>query len=433
MVNLHHTFDICLDIANKLKHPEIVQEANPESELTLVEGLPGMAVFYGVIDQIFPDQGWDLTAYAYLKLMLEKIDTDKMSNTSLFSGLSGICFASYICSKRGFRYPQLLLKAENLLFSKIESSLFSQIDHCLDTATPIPPHLYNLSQGISGVLSYLLLRKNNPTCYRLARECLKRLILLLKSERCIEGHHIRAGCLFQGEQNASEKKIKHSNESYSLGIPYGIPGCLSILSLALIDGIEMPGQSEMIQNISSWLKDKHRIALSETNCGSTLFVEEEISDIPLFPAFDVDVWSCGTSAISRSLYLASQALRDPPLMQYSEDSFQKGFSKPWQKSNLIGTTINRGRAGLLALTYHMARDTKNPLFLEEVDVLEHELKCFYHHSHPFGFQNIGTAELDEQCWINHPGLLNGSAGIALSLLLSHSEEDMDWCRIFLMR
>lgn len=445
MANLYHTYNICLDIADKLKRPEeiceYIQEAakqdrfitNQWLELSLAKGLPGIAVFYGVMDQIFPDQQWDLVVYAYLKLMIEKIEGEGISNISLFDGLSGICFATYLCSKEGFRYPKLLSKVDDLLFSEIEFSLFPQIDSYLVKELPFPPSLYNLSHGLCGVLAYLLLRKEHSTCYRLARDCLTRLILMLKQEQCINGYRIPGWYISQENQIAVQEKIKYPNGSFSLGMPYGVSGCLSILSLAFIEGIILPGQYEIIKDISNWLKSKLSMASSSPCWHHTVSFEEEISNKEALIDLNRDVWCYGTPAVSRTLYLASKATQDTHLMKFAENSFLTIFSKSWQERNMMGTTFDWGRAGLLALTYHMAKDTRNPSLLQQVDTLEYDLKRFYHPSHPFGFQAVQVTDSEQYRWINHPGLINGTVGIALSLLLNHFEAKMEWSKLFLLR
>lgn len=151
MITQLNSLDVCLDIANKLKHPErvceVVQEALKQGtfifdnwqELTLAEGLPGLAMFYAMMDQLLPDQGWDDTAHVYLKLLAEKIEQQDINNSSVFEGITGLCFATYFNSRQGTRYQKLLSKLEDLLIKEIESSLLYQIDYFLDRDQDIPP------------------------------------------------------------------------------------------------------------------------------------------------------------------------------------------------------------------------------------------------------------------------------------------------------
>lgn len=442
---MYHTFDICQAIADKLRSPEYVctrmQEnvqrgnfmAEEWTQLSLAEGLPGIASFYGVMDQFFPNQGWDQVAYTYLKLTIHKTEERGISHTSLFAGLTGMCFAAYLCSKQGYRYPHLLSKLENLLFREIETSLLCQANNFLDQDQDAPPHFYNLTNGLSGVLAYLLVRKEQAACHRLASDCLSRLILLLKRKRCVKGYEVPGWYVSPEEQLVPEAQAQYPNGSFILSMSYGMTGCLSVLALAALEGIVVPGQYELIQEMATWLKSKQRQASSGPYWHHSVSFEDEISNQQNSTELTRDAWSYGNPTVSRSLYLAAKATRDFSLMKFAEDSFLSIFSKTWQEWNLMGPTFFWGRAGLLALTYHMAQDTGHPVLLKQIDYLENDLKRFYHPSHVFGFQTIHVAEQEDYHWIDHPGLLNGAIGIALALLLVHSQEEIMWPRIFLIK
>lgn len=443
---MYHTFDICQAIADKLRSPEHVctrmQEnvqrgnfmAEEWTELSFAEGLPGIASFYGMMDQFFPYQGWDQVAYTYLKLTIQKTEEQGINHTSLFAGLTGMCFAAYLCSKQGYRYPHLLSKLENLLFREIEMFLLRQVDQLLDRDREAPPHFYNLTNGLSGVVAYLLVRKEQAACHRLAFDCLSRLVLLLKRKRVIKGYGVPGWYISPEEQLVPEAQTKYPNGNFILSMSYGVTGCLSVLALAALEGIVVSGQYELIQEMAAWLKNK-RI---QAPAGSyywhhTVSFEEEISQQQHSTELTRDAWSYGNPTVSRALYLAARATRDFSLMKFAEDSFLSIFSKTWQEWNLMGPAFFWGRAGLLALTYHMAQDTGHPVLLKQVGYLENDLKNFYHPSHLFGFQTIHVAEPEDYRWIDHPGLLNGAVGIALALLLVHSQEEVIWTRIFLIK
>ena len=97
----------------------------------------------------------------------------------------------------------------------------------------------------------------------------------------------------------------------------------------------------------------------------------------------------------------------------------------------MGTSVVWGRAGLLALTSLMARDTGNIQLRAQVDVLVEDLLRFYDVKHPFGFQTLRVSEENELRWVDHPGFLDGATGIALSLLLTNVEKNSNWQWLFI--
>lgn len=444
---MYHTLDICQDIADKLRDPDKVCEITHESvkrgkflseewpELSLAESLPGIITFYGTIHELFPDQHWDRVAHEYLKRMVEKIHEQRISNHSLFEGLTGICFAIYICSQKEIHYPSLLSSSEQLLFTDIETNLFPRIDHLLESDQDAIPHVYNLTHGLSGIIAYLLVRKENFACPRLASACLYRLVRILTRRRTVNGHSVPGWHVSQNEQLTAENRGNYPNGNFILSLPDGILGCLSILSIAALEGMIIPGQYEIIQEITTWLKGKQGIghATWGTYWHHTFSFEEEISNTQETIAVARNMWNYGTPAVSRSLYLAARAMKDHALQNFAEEAFISVFSKPWQEWNILGPTFSTGRAGLLALTSAMSKETQHCLLVKQVEDLSRDLKRFYSPSHPFGFQTVGVDASEQYHWIDHPGLLNGSVGVVLSLLYGHYQQEMDWCRIFLIR
>jgi lantibiotic modifying enzyme len=441
---MYHTLDICQTIADKLRQPEQVcvqvqeivrREAFTSAQwadLTLMEGLPGIALFYGVLDQILPDQGWDQVAHTYLKLLLNKVEEQGINPCSLFEGSSGICFVIAFCSKQESRYQQVLHKLEAVLFAEIES-LFRQVERFLDHDLDISPSFYNLTHGLSGILAYLLTRKENFYCRQLALDCVNRLILVLKRKRIVNGQYRRGWYVAPENQLADEEKMKYPQGSFILGLPYGVTGCLSILSIAALEGVQVPGQYELIHELSTWLKSKSGQSSKGIFWSHTLAFDEETCPQPHPFEMSRDTWNYGTPTVSRSLYLAAQATQDKVLKQFAEKAFLSVFSKTWQEWNLMGTSFLWGRAGLLALTCQMAQETHHPTLFKQMDILADGLKRFYDPSHPFGFQTVHVSNTGHYQWVDHPGLLNGAVGIALSLLMEHSKSQANWSKIFLIK
>jgi lantibiotic biosynthesis protein len=100
--------DISRDIGEKLKNPEhsfkiIKQQPGIVSyfqeswtPIGLEEGLAGIALYYGVLDQVLPGEGWDDMAHRYLKLCKDQIEMHGSQGISLLHGLTGVCYATYI-------------------------------------------------------------------------------------------------------------------------------------------------------------------------------------------------------------------------------------------------------------------------------------------------------------------------------------------------
>lgn len=415
---------ICQNIAEKLRSYDHISQP----DISLAYGLPGFACFYGVMDQCFPDQGWDQVAHSYLKQSVSLTEQYGINSHSLFLGLSGLCFAAYICSRQEKRYQQLLSKLDTLLVKNVtENFLFQAIVH-LDKDLDMSPTLCNMMEGISGTLGYLVMRKDHPELYSLATDCIHRLIQLMKRPRFIGKKKVPGWHISQQFQLSEDQKNQFPQGSFLLSMPYGMLGCLSILSISALEGIALAGLHETITEMAYWLKNQQNNYLEIISWPQIISGNE--SDEP--QRNSRDDWCCGIPAVARSLYLASQAIKDRALADFAEDTFLKLFSKPEKEWNWMTTNFAWGRAGLLTITYRMAQETRHPHLLKEVERQKEDLQRYYSASHSFGFQTVNSRSAEPE-WIDSPGLFDGATGIALALLLSESRHEQQWDRAFLVR
>lgn len=413
---MHNTLQICVDIAEKLKDPSSIYQAllslpTPYLHLSkswpnpnLYDGMTGIITLYAILDEMLPRQGWDEKANSYIKLCVSEIEKNGVNDFSFLGGLTGVCYGIFLSSRNGSRYQQLLSKLEKFLVDQLESTFFKQADQILKEDQTIPPNLYNFSTGMSGVLAYLMLRKENPTLQKLTSDCLYTLIRLLYRERIVDGKKVPGWHVTQEHQLRDLEKEKYSKGTLFLDRSNGIIGCLSLLSIATLKGITVSGQLELISEIADWLKNQR--------------IETEFG--PAWPA------------ITSNLFLAGKATKNPKLMEFAERALLSFFSKPWQEKRHVDPSFISGRAGLLVVTSQMARLTGNPYLYEQIPLITEELISFYSPHHHFGFQTVYYMPEDDQYqWMDHPGLWEGVIGIALALLMAVQNESKDWQLIFL--
>jgi hypothetical protein len=440
---MFHTIEICQEIAKRMGSPKDVcddflrytSEQNFQGavwqETSIDDGLPGIVCFYAAMDQLFPTDGWKAVVHDYLELITKKFEDSGYDNYSLFTGLCGLCFSVHMCSKQGVHYQTLQTKLEMLLIEKVEQELFPQIQECCDKNLHAHPHLYSLANGISGILAYLLLRLDIPRLHKLAIDCVSLLLRFLnRSEE--SANQVPAWYVSIEHQLAEEEKAKFPEGSFILGTPLGITGCLSALALSSISGLRIPGLNAMITRIANWLKEKTYLDKYGVNWRHTIPYAKEGGLEPLTTELDRETWWYGTPAVTRSLYLAAKATSDQPLAKFAEKTFSAIFAKNPKDWNNMGPALAHGKAGLLAITYRMAQDTQSAFLWKQVDLLEAEIKGFYRPNSQFGYQMVYVDNSEVYHWIDHPGLLTGASGIALSLLLAQRREELIWDRIFLI-
>jgi lantibiotic biosynthesis protein len=431
--------DICRDIGNKLKNPESAFEILNKQpgispyfqenwpSVSLEDGFAGIALYYGVLDEVLPGEGWDVIAHSYLKQCVEIIENKGFQGISLLYGLTGVCYSTYICSKNGTRYQTLLNKLDKLLIHELETSFLINFNAHLGKSEGISPELYNYASGLSGILTYLIMRKEDPEFRRLATDCLYSLVHVLNEKKVIDGKELPAWVISPKHQYGAID----NQGVFSLSVYDGVLGCLSILSLAACEGLVVSGQYEMIDKMVAWVKLHKR----DTSLGASWpyivsvapLKAEDLSEDQLR-----DIWNYGTPAVSTSLYLAGKATKNRALIQFAEETFLSVFSRGWRDWEMMGTCFISGRAGLLASTIHMHKHTLHPSLPSQVQFLTKELIRFYSPEHSFGFKSIHIDDLTELHWVDKIGLMEGVLGIALALLLENADKNNKWQNLFLL-
>lgn len=417
---MFHSLDICQDIAHKLKDLEFPQEKpsfsnSPDGrEIALSIGLPGIASFYAMMDLNFPKEGWDLCAHKYLKKVRSALETYQHPNLSLYSGLAGLALAVFLCSKNGIHYQHILAKLDNMIIEKVENVFLNQLEHYTNPEIPIPFSFYNLAEGLSGIVVYLIHRIENRDNLHFVCTCLEGIVKLLSQSKVHQGAAIPPW-------------YDWNTKGCSLDVPYGLPGVLATLSLALKKGIEVVGLAPLINTLSQELMHAHILSMNRVNWNRTSPLKKASS--PLSEVYE-DVWLYGAPGVSRCLYLASQAIEDRELEAFSNTVFCSHFSSPDEQKATTNPSFCFGWAGLLALVYRMACDTERPLLFQVANAIEKQLIKNYSPLHPYGFQVLQYEDDARDTWGDDPSLLSGAAGIGLSLLAVQGRHPLTWSPIF---
>ncbi len=435
---MHHTIDICQDIAEKLRSPEALYETIEDErrrgtsfvehwpDLSLASGLPGIVCFYAAMDRAFPDQHWDDVAHQYIKLLGSECERRGYGGYSLFTGISGLCFAGYLCAKDS-RYTNFLRQLDVALVQEVEKGIAYIQKQCVEPDRYVAPHHYSLMYGLSGVVAYLMLRQQDRQLQKLMGDCVDMLISMLTAKKSVAGTMV-PGWFVSPEHQFDKEQYPHG--SYFLSTQFGITGCLSILSLVAWHGKGSAQLSKAIKEIASWLCQKQVETPFGHSWPEILPIETDINKQKWPQSHYGDDWKSGRPSAAISLYMAGRAMQDKDMMTFAEERFASLFHET--DASLQAPSFSFGQAGLLASTYRMAKLTNSSFLMRQVSVLESSLKKLYSPSYRFGFQRVRKIDEIEFPW-NDPGLLDGAVGAALALLSADGRlEDFAWDRAFLL-
>lgn len=407
---------IVLDVNNVNPHPVFAHSYWHDLSL---EGYPGVLLLLAQLDKMYPDEKWDESAHQYVLEIKKSIEENSIFSLSMFSGLAGVCFSINEVSRNGTRYVKLLNSLHSLLIKFMENSYFSTLRLHLKNQVSHSALLYDVIAGIGGVGNYIL---SNPQ--ELLLPTLNEILSMLVSltyNITVEGKEV-PGWYVASELQLNENDSKsYPKGNFNLGLAHGIPGVLAILSKALHQGIIVRGQREAILKIVTWIKRWRQEGNGIYFWNTMISFEEEIEEKKLTPTpYSRQAWCYGSPGITRSLYLAGEALKDTELKQFAFESFKSVFSMSREHWRLPGPTMCHGIAGLLMITHVMAADTQSQFLMDKTKKLEKMLFEFYQEEAPFGFRDKDPIMDGEYADIDQAGLLEGASGVLLALLSLHS-------------
>lgn len=435
MINLEQ---IITEIAYKMKDPRQVRDIvcaesnrnaegrNPWDSCSLSQGYPGIILFYSKLDRIYQHEGWDAVIQDYLEVLLEDIRSKTLDDVSLYSGLTGIAFAITQASKVGQRYTGFLKQLNSLVFERIELLLNEGLE-AFREVKGISPLWYDPMSGLSGLAVYLRELREDEVALRLYKKVMETLVHITK-EIHVDGKKVPGWYIPRQYQFNQEYQMMYPNGNFNCGMSHGIAGPLATLARASLEGYEVKGQKEAIWDISQWLLSKKRVKKGGIAWPDIISFEHEVFGKPNYHEEFPDAWCYGLPGTAYSLYLAGKALNEKEIIRESVDAFSSMIKKKVSDTNVSGLSFCHGVSGNMHILHKMIRNEEKNLSLykERLNEYAHKLIAGYNPDTAFGFTDY------EHKIMHKPGLLEGSAGICLSILEFIHGADLKWDTPFLL-
>jgi lantibiotic biosynthesis protein len=422
---------VAWQIGQRIKDPEKVvgvllsennhfspMKLNPWEPTTLSHGFPAFICLFSELEEYFPGEGWELVCRQHILKLIEHLEKNGVHNVSMFSGMTGICFAINQASKNKQRYQTLLSKLEDLLLKKITS------DYLKENFVPSLPHQYDLISGMSGIIPYLI----QSTAPRSFVQQLCKNLLKVTENISFENYSIPGWYVPVNIQSSQPYGV------FDAGMAHGITGCLNALTKAFKQGHVVENHRKGIQKIVLWLQNiKQDVAGVESVWPGTLaFNPNKPNQMELQADYYRDSWCYGSPGIAIALLQTAIVLEDHALYQYSNQALIDCTRRIKTQSNLQCISFCHGWAGLLTIFYQAYLMTKNLNFLESSYEIAKMIINRWNKSFAFGFKCLATLpQTSEEIFIDNAGMLDGVTGTALSLLNLGSKEARPWIQIFI--
>ncbi|MFD6713661.1 MULTISPECIES: lanthionine synthetase C family protein [Micromonospora] len=264
---------------------------------------------------------------------------------------------------------------------------------------------FDLVRGLTGLGAHLLRRSPDGDLLRRVLAYLVRLTEPVDADDAV-------GLLAPGWWSADPPSNGESRERgghANVGMAHGITGPLALLSLAMRRDIRVPGQSEAIDRICSWLDTWQQTDAAGPRWPEKITVAELRAGRPAITGPARPSWCYGTPGMARAVQLAGIALSDTDRQQAAEDALARCVADPVQLGRIIDPSLCHGWAGLAATLWYAAADARDTRLPASVPYLMRLL--VQHATDPTPASS---------------GLISGPAGIALALHTFATGTDIHW-------
>jgi len=381
------------------------------------QGDAGIAVLCAYFDRWMPDSGWDVAGDGFLSHGISGAHRPATLPLGLFSGVTGLAFAAASLSRDGTRYQRLLTSLDEEIAPRA-SALGAELQ---DMQRQGAVNTFDVISGASGVGAYLLVRDPG--------RALPGVIAGLVALTLPRGSTPRWATPADALADESMARI-YPLGNLNCGLAHGIPGPLALLSLALIAGVQVPGQVEAVRFLADWLLD-HRVDDEwGINWASAVPLGE-----PRAPVADQDdllparaAWCYGSPGVARALWIAGTAIGDTHLLEAATEAMRSVLRRPVERRNIESPTFCHGTAGLLQVCLRFAHDTGSEEITAGAVELVDSLLAAYEPSRPLAYASLEPGSTS----VDRAGLLDGAPGVAMVLLAAASDHEPTWDRLFML-
>lgn len=416
-------YERIIEVANKKENRRKIFdfELTAWSDLTLSQGIPGLCMLYGELSEHFPEEGWEVLGHKYLEKLVGIIQKNGLTTISMFSGASGIALATMCMSDGGKKYTNFIHSLNEYIKFKLKEFI------AIPKTNGAIISLYDTIEGMSGVLSYLLLQKKDNEMKPYIEETIQYLIEITK-DITYKGEVVPGWYVASENQFSKQESRLYPDGNFNTSLSHGVSGILSALSLAMIEGFELDGQRKAIKKILDFLEETKMKLNRFVWEGQVSFEEYTTKKFNPENVIRRDAWCYGNVGICYAYILAGTALGDDTYVSSGLNILKDSLA---DIRGIFSVTFCHGYGGILQVVNSIEALLQREIFTEEKEVLLSKVMSFYENEYLYGFHNI-EVEDNEFKSFEALGLLDGVVGVCLSLLSNELGSKTSWSRAFLL-
>ena len=257
--------------------------------------------------------------------------------------------------------------------------------------------------------------------YLLDRESPDLADLITEIHQKIIGQSIRSKSGLYWEDPAIKRSSK---KVINLGLAHGVSGMIVYLCRMVKHFGKDENLLSILKNCTKFIKN----CKNKRNSGS------------IYPAFMINgkgdgtsrlAWCYGDLSVGLALFQAGMALNDSSLQEEGISIFRSaGSRRTVQETGILDASICHGTSGIALMYNRMYKNTGMEEFKKTAYYWAEQTLNFI--KVETGLINYKSWEAQEQGWKIDNGLLNGSSGVAMTLMSIYSDKDYDWDRCLLL-
>lgn len=401
-----------VDVVAALERPPPASDRDdvPEAqrridEISLARGRAGYALLLG--SQALPDGEEDAEARcaSFLREAIDGVATVAM-DASLFMGFSGVAWVADVLDCALFRSREDPNEAiDQAVLSFLEAGAMREVD---------------LISGLVGLGVYALQRLPRPA----AVGCLERTVELLaaRSRETREG----VAWFTPADELPPGTRDVFREGYFNLGMAHGCAGVVAFLAGAARAGVATDTAAALLERSVAWL-----LAQEVPDAEGSVFPAVLGPDGHAEPSRTA--WCYGDAGIASSIALAAAATGERAWRAEARRIALGVARRPEELCGVRDACLCHGAAGLAHVLNRLAVDLED-------DELAASARGWFARTLEMraggrgvgGFRTYRAGRDVEARWIDHPGLLAGSSGIALALLSAIGNEPPLWDAAFLL-
>lgn len=421
--------EVVLNIAECLRDPAMVnlltirsaaQVSHSISQKLLsshiCQNYAAAALLFGQLDRCFPDQQWDQVAHQHLVAAMEFLNEGHEHDMSLgmFGGIAGLCFTTSFLAKGGMHYKRLQSTLDDLLFESVMSATLG---------ANLPQKGvrfvdYDVISGLAGIGAYLLLRDR-----AISGAAVTKILEHLQFLGTYEGGQLRY--FMPPESQPTEMHLRRNPcGATDCGLAHGVPGPLSFLALARYQGFGTPETDKTLRRLSAWTLAQR----FDDDWGMTWPASVPPDGKTGGFAWSRAGWCYGSPGVASALWLAGSVLSDCEIQSLALSALHAVYNRPPGARGLTSPILCHGTAGLLQIVLRFLNRSEEEFLQKLASELTQQLLDSYDPTSTVGFHDIDSSGSH----VDNPGLLEGAAGIALTLLAAANATEPAWDRMLLL-